>query len=550
MTALIIHGATLRTMTADAVKDIPVHHDADEAGRPTAVAVADGRITAVGTDDEVLALADTDTELIDARGAVLTPGLIDSHMHPVWGAELTAGIDLGGLTTLDQVRAAISAAAAELPDDAWIRGWNLDYKPFGDEIRGDLFDEAAGGRPVALVLMDLHTGVGNEAALRAAGIDGTEVFTDASLVVVDDAGRPTGELREIPAYMMLIDAAPALSRADAVDRVRAALRDSAASGVTTAAVMDGREATLEVLDDVEAAPGGLPVRLQIALWHQPGDDDADVERRIARLGAGGARYEVSMIKMFIDGVIDSGTAWLHAPDTEGESEHPFWPSIGRYQEVAGRYREAGFQLATHSCGDAGAAAAARTYAALGPRTADGAPHRIEHLETLTDDDVALIAQTGTVASMQPLHMQWREADHSDSWARRLGPERAGHAFRVRDLLSAGAHICLGSDWPVAQSDARIGMAWARLRRRPGDPDAPVFEPDQRLTGAETLLAHTRWAAEAIGRPDLGVIAVGARADLTLWEQDPVTTDPDHLPDTRVLLTLIDGTISHREEDIS
>lgn len=314
--------------------------------------------------------------------------------------------------------------------------------------------------------------------------------------------------------------------------------------------MDGRDQTLEILRTMEEDADELPVRLQIALWHQPGDDDAAVAHRIGQLGTAGRRYEVSMIKMFIDGVIDSGTAWLHAPDADGGSVTPFWPSVRRYAEVSRRYRDAGFQLATHSCGDAGAAAAVEVYRRIGPRTTDGTPHRIEHLETLTDDDVAEIAASGTVASMQPLHMQWRQGDHSDSWARRLGPERAAHAFRIRDLLEAGARVCLGSDWPVAQSDARIGMAWARLRRTPGDPQAPVFEPDQRLSGIETLLACTRWAAEALGRPDLGVIAVGARADLALWEQDPVTTDPDRLLSTRVLLTTVDGTISHQEEDLS
>ncbi|MDR8018904.1 amidohydrolase [Nesterenkonia aerolata] len=540
---------------------------ADEPQAPTALAVTDGIITALGNDEEILALASADTEIIDAEGGVLTPGLIDSHMHPVWGAQLTDGIDLGGLSTVDEVREAIATAAAQLPEDAWVRGWNLDYKVFsehgaegggaesgaqvsGEQIRGDLFDEAAGGLPVALVLMDLHTGVGNAAALAAAGIDGTEEFEDESLVVVDEHGRPTGELREIPAYMMLIDAAPALSQAATVDRVVEALGQTAASGVTTAGVMDGRPQTIEVLEAAEKQPTGLPVRLQIAMWHQPGDDDAAVEERIGLLGTRGARFEVSMIKMFIDGVIDSGTAWLHTPDAEGESQHPFWPSVQRYREVSRRYHQAGFQLATHSCGDAGAAAAARLYAQLGPRVTDGAPHRVEHLETLTDEDVALLAETGTVASMQPLHMQWREADGSDSWSRRLAGERADHAFRVKDIIDAGGKICLGSDWPVAQYDARIGMAWARLRRRPGDPQAPVFEPDQRLSGEEALLGYTRWAAEALGRADLGVIAVGARADLALWERDPVTTEPDDLLSTRVLLTLIDGLVSHHAEDFS
>ncbi|NDK32428.1 amidohydrolase [Nesterenkonia sp. Hz 6-5] len=547
MVDIILHSARIRPMT----ESVGAEYIA-----ATAVAVMDGRIVSVGTDEETLALAQSTTHVIDAAGAVLTPGLIDSHMHPVWGTELTTGIDLGGLTTLDQVRDALAAYSRELPPGVWIRGWNLDYKALeATGIRGDLFDTAVAGRPVALVFYDLHTGLANAAALEAVGINGGETFTDASEIVVGADGQPTGELREIPAYMRVLDAAPVEGGESLPERVQQTLLASAASGVTSAAVMDGRAATLQTLDAVEQLPGGLPVRLHLGLWHQPGDDDAAVEERIRLRGRcgreypGGPRYQVSMIKMFIDGVIDNGTAWLHEPDTEGDSSSPFWHSVARYEEVCRAYHRAGYQLATHSCGDAGVAQAVSIYRSLdgpsGPaHSLSGAPHRIEHLETLTDQDVAALADTGVVASMQPLHMQWREGDNSDSFAVRLGPERVAHAFRVKDIVDAGGRAVLGSDWPVAQQDARVGMAWARLRREPGDPGASVFEPHQRLSGHETLLAYTRWAAEALGHADLGFIAPGAIADLTLWEEDPLTADADQLVNVPVRLTMLGGAPIH------
>ena len=117
------------------------------------------------------------------------------------------------------------------------------------------------------------------------------------------------------------------------------------------------------------------------------------------------------------------------------------------------------------------------YRAAGPPAALGrGAHRIEHLETLGDATLARLAAEGVAASMQPLHMQWRRGDHEDSWAARLGPERAARAWRTRDILDSGALLPLGSDWPVAQYDPRIGMAWARLRRTPGRPDAPSGRP--------------------------------------------------------------------------
>ena len=537
MTDLIIHQARLRTMTDPSGSSLsPL----------TALAVVEGTITRVGTDEEILALRSADTEVIDAQGMTLTPGLIDSHAHPVLGAEATMGADLGGLTDVAAVREALARAAADLPADAWVRGWNLDYKVFSEEeLHGRLFEEAVGGRPMLLIFFDMHTGLANTAALERVAIDGSESFDDGSEIVLDDQGVPTGELREIPAYLKLLDAAPAGSGGDIAARVQDQLLTMAASGVTRSTVMDGRLPTLRTLELAESLPGGLPVELHVALWHQPGDDDDVVQERIAFLGTGGQRYRVSMIKMFIDGVIDAGTAWLHAPDAHGDSTEPFWHSLGRFAEVAGRYHRAGFQLTTHSCGDAGVAHVAGVYRDLGEELSPHAPFRIEHLETLTDADIRALVDARIVASMQPLHMQWREADDSDPWAERLGAERAARAWRIRDILAAGGRVALGSDWPVASGDARYGMAWTRLRREPGSAEAPEFQPDQRLTAGETLLGYTRWAAEALGRADLGVIEEGTVADLALWSGDPVDVTADELPDLPVELTVLGGKIAYR-----
>ena len=163
--------------------------------------------------------------------------------------------------------------------------------------------------------------------------------------------------------------------------------------------------------------------------------------------------------------------------------------------------------------------------------------------TVTDADLARFPRENVIASMQPLHMQWRQDDFSDSWAARLGPERASRAWRTVDLLRAGVTLALGSDWPVAQNDPRIGMAWARLRRQPGAPDRRTFEPDQRLSGLEALEGYTTGAAAAVGDSALGGrIAPGLRADLTILAEDPVLVDADNLPDLPVRMTIVDGEI--------
>ncbi|MBO1900680.1 amidohydrolase family protein [Leucobacter weissii] len=513
----------------------------------TAILIRGGRIAALGSDAEIRAAAEAEAVPVrDVGGATVTPGLFDSHTHPHWAAEVTAGVDLGGLGTIEEIAAALAAEHARLPEGAWLRGWNLEYEPFERSgLRGDLFDAAVGERPLALICYDLHTGLANRPALAAAGIGGARAFDDASEIVVDADGLPTGELREPSAYQLVFGAAPAPSHEEERDGLRDMFRRLAAAGLTGGAIMDGRERTVEMLDELERR-GELDHRVTLHHWHAVGDDDAAVRRRIETRDRRGRLWQTGAIKLFSDGVIDTGTAWLHRPDARGDGGAAFWPDWGRYAEVVRAYHEAGLLIATHAVGDYAVSRVLEVYAGLPPR--DGLPfHSVEHLEVLSDADVEQLRGSGVTASMQPLHMQWRAEDLSDNWASRLG-DRAATGYRVRDVLDAGVRLVLGSDWPVAQVDPRLGMAWARGRHTPGDPHAHVFEPEQRLTGEEALLAYTLWPAQARGHDDRGVLAPGAVGDLTVWGADPVDATPDELPGVPILLTVVDGRIVHSAAD--
>ena len=515
----------------------------------TAIYVEDGRIALIGSDDEVRTrAAATGAEVRDVAGATITPGLFDSHTHPQWAAEVTAGIDLSGLSTIESLRAALAAEHARLPEGAWLRGWNLEYEAFEETgMRGDLLADAAPGRPVALICYDLHTALATEPALAIAGITGERSFDDASEIVVDAEGKPTGQLREPTAYNLLFDAAPVRSHEDQRDALRDMLRALAAAGLTGGAIMDGKPGTAELLAELEER-GELDQRLTVHRWHAVGDTDEDVAAVIAAKDERGRLWQGGAIKLFSDGVIDTGTAWLHETDACGDGAVAFWPSWERYAEVVRAYHDAGLLIATHAVGDYAVSRVLDVYATLPERP--GLPaHSIEHLEVLSDADLEQLRSFGgpsssrVTASMQPLHMQWREADESDNWAKRLG-SRAATGYRVRDVIDAGVTVTLGSDWPVAQYDPRLGMAWARGRHTPGDASAHVFEPDQCLTGEEALFAYTLWPALARGHSDRGVLEVGAVADLTVWGSDPVEASVDELPSIPFVLTVVDGRVVH------
>jgi predicted amidohydrolase YtcJ len=175
---------------------------------------------------------------------------------------------------------------------------------------------------------------------------------------------------------------------------------------------------------------------------------------------------------------------------------------------------------------------------------DGIRHRIEHIETLQDFDLPRFADEGVVASMQTQHMMWLDPSRTCNWTTRMGKDRCDRAFPTRSLWESGAVVALGSDWPVARFDPRIGMASAQLRHAPGNGKDPF--DDQALTGLQALEGYTVNAAYTISEERrLGRIRVGFCADLTAFEVDPAICPPEDLVDNPVRLTMVDGEVIYR-----
>lgn len=514
-----------------------------DPGRPVAAAVAirAGEIVAVGAEAEVREQCDGATEVIDAGGATLVPGLVDGHIHPL-DVDMVRGADLTRCSTLAEAQAALRHERERVGAGSWVQGWGLDYGVFdGAPLHGRDFEEAVGGAPAFVMLMDFHTAVATPRALEIAGVTGPVEFAEAAEVVTED-GRPTGELREKAALELVERFIPSITDADRYQAIVDLHRRLNAVGLTGVHVMDGTPASFDLLRELEAN-GDLTLRVVVPLWQKPDTSDEEMEDQLRFRDEHGELWRGGVAKFFIDGVIDTGTGWLYEPDELGDGAKPFWSSPSRYADAVQLFANAGFQCVTHATGDRGVREALDAYRRAG--VAPGVAHRVEHIETLQDFDLPRFATEGVVASMQPLHMQWRKGDHSDSWAMRLGPERAARAWRSGDLSRSGALIALGSDWPVAQFDPRIGMAWAQLRRTPGEPDAPIFEPDQRLSAAQAVAGYTAGNARAVGEAAVaGRISVGCRADITAFGADPLTLSPDELVHVPVTLTIVNGRIVH------
>lgn len=528
---LAIVGARIRTLDPD---------------RPsaTAVAITDGEIVAVGADAEVRDACDASTEVVDGAGMAIVPGLVDSHQHPFRGTVETLGVDLSDVKTVDELRGVLAAERRRCGDGEWVRGHQLDYALFEEGgIRAGLIDDAVDGAPAFLTFPDLHTALVSTPALAAAGLDGPRSFADQSEVVVGDDGAPTGELREFGAMQLVSDAMPELDETDLRRRYAETMQRMHAVGLTGMHAMLGDP---ELFDTVHAMEqeGLLTARVHLPLHLSPEMDDEEIDAWLTLRDDGGRRWSVGTVKLFIDGVVETHTAWLEEPDTTRAVTSSVWPDYERYVATVRKAAEAGWQCATHAIGDKAVRKVLDAYKAAG--APEGVRHRIEHLETLQDREIPRLRAENVVASMQPQHMQWCATDFSDPWSVLLGPERAARGVRAGDVHRSGAVLALGSDWSVASYDPREGMMWARQRRAQHAPPEDAFLPEQCLDALTTLHGYTTAPAYALSREEgAGRIKPGYLGDLTAFAEDPVDCPSDDLPDLPVRMTVVDGEVVYR-----
>jgi predicted amidohydrolase YtcJ len=525
---LILWGAQIRTLDPD----LP---------SCTAVAVKDGSILTTGDDDTILAKRGPGTAVIDARGIAFVPGLTDSHIHPLLGTIQTRGANLFDAKDLTDLRARIDRER-QRSGNGWVLGWGLHYEPFEESgIHADVFDDVTQGRPMLLSFFDGHTDLANRAALSQAGVSGPIKFKEEATVVCVD-GVPTGELQESAAMSLVRSVVPEPSADTLYGWYAESFRRFNEVGLTAIHAMDGSPEELGIYRRLEEN-GDLTCRAVVPMWQKPNMSLAEMRDQVPFRDERGRLWRCGVAKFFIDGVVETGTAWLVEPDARGQGLSPFWPEPERYKEGVALFAGAGFQCATHAVGDRAVQTALDAYEAAGASATARVRHRIEHIEVIQDADVPRFAGLGVAASMQPLHMEAARADESDEWAARLGPERTARAFRAQTLRSSGATVALGSDWMVAPFDPRIGMAWARLRRAPGQLEMPPRAVNQALTPLQALEGYTTSAAVTVSEEDVaGRIKPGYRADLTGFAADPVDADADALPELPIRMTVVDGRV--------
>ena len=530
--------------------------------RAEALAVTGGCISAIGSTAQIRDMAGAATRIIDAQGCTVLPGFIDSHVHLFAGAVELDYLDLYGVQGMDALRAKARDWASRFPQDRMIFGVQADYAILGKGrpvTRADL-DLVLPDRPFAIFAADHHTIWANTPALELAGIlHGGPVEAGAEIVMGAD-GLATGELREPGAYapvlrltrhggrdlMGLVTGADPVPPATAAERAmdRAAilrgLRHCASHGITGLHNMDGNFYTLELLSDIDRAQE-LICRTELPFHyksHNPLERFAEAEQMRAMHASD--KLRCNRVKMFMDGVLDSGTALMlqpypgstHCGDAVFEADH--------FNAACIRADAMGFQIATHAIGDLAVRRTLDGYAAA--RAANGARdsrHRVEHIEVLHPDDLPRFAQLGVVASIQPGHAPFGGIFPPEGAGAMLHPHQIPLAFAWRAIRDSGARVIFSTDWPVTRVDVT-----ASLKAAVAPLPMPAPWQDQRQTQMEALESWTAGNAWVeFNEHRKGRLAQGMMADIVVMDHDLAAMPPDHLDQARAAVTLCDGQIT-------
>jgi len=513
----------------------------DAAGRrATALCYAHERILAVGTDEEMLALAGPDSMVVDLRGRAVLPGFVEPHAHPYWEGMVAGMRLLAGRERLGALKA-LPGGAEHLDPDAWLVArydptrWDRPDDPTRDDL-----DRAVPDRPVLLAHVSGHAVTANSLALVLAGVDASTRGVPGRLVVeVDDAGEPTGIVRGPDAWDRIAAAMPPPTADDGRAALARAAARLAADGVTSVADADvGSTAgvAVEIAAWGEAlASGDMPLAASLLpglarIAPAPGDpvpSPGDLAALLPDDVRG--RVRLSHVKLKADGALTTRTAWLReayadAPHAGGPVHEP-----AALAERIRRAASAGWATATHAIGDAAVAAALD--ACDGTAAPPGTAHRIEHAMLLDDDLLARLATSGVTAVVQPEFLAWA----GPTYRVRLGEERAGRLLPFSRLLAAGIPTAFSSDRPVVPGAPLAGVR-AALRHDPA------------LSTAEALHAWTAAGAVVLGDDEAGCLDVGRRSDLVILSGDPTTVPRDAWArDTdgiRVEVTVAAGHVVH------
>ena len=515
--------------------------------------------------DRILALATTDagiqryigpaTKVIDLRGQLAIPGLVESHGHFMGFGQSKMTLDMLDVKDWNEIVAMVAAAAKQAKPGEWIigRGWhqekwssvpqpNVEGFPFHDGL-----STVSPNNPVMLTHASGHASFVNAAAMAAAGLTGKTPDPPGGEILKDTSGQPIGLLRETASGIVgrALDAwrakrTPEERVADARRQLELAVHASLEKGVTSFHDAGANFATLDIYK--QAAADGL---LGVRLWVMVRDSNDNLRARLAQykaVGLANNHLTIAAIKVTADGALGSRGALMLEPYTDSPSSTGLATvPIESIADTAKIAIDNSVQLCVHAIGDR----ANREVLNVFERTFAQYPSqkdlrwRIEHAQHIHPADIARFGKLGVIAAMQGIHA----TSDAPYVIARLGPTRAeSGAYVWQKLIQSGAIVANGTDVPVERIDPMASFHATVTRKTK---DGAVFYGDQKMTRAQALKSYTWNGAYAAKEESLkGSLAPGKLADITVLSKDIMTIAEDEIPSTTVVYTIVGGKVAY------
>lgn len=513
-----------------------------------AVVVQEGKIIDLGSHQEMLLQwGSPDAIVRDLEGKMVTPGLIDSHLHLSSIATNLMNLDLTGITSRQELLQAIQSRAEQTAPNEWLQGRGWDENRFTDGGLPTIeeLDQVAPHCPVFLSRVCGHVTLVNSKALELAGYtEEMEIPSGGTVVLHPETRKPTGVLLETAADIVAKHI-PEPTYEQFKDLLRQAIQIAVKCGLTSVHTEDlrtfgGLDQTWQLYDELlNGEELGLRCNLLIYYPH--------VKRLVERgmyAGFGNETLQIGAVKIFADGSFGGRTAYLSAPYTDDPD------NVGCYihdaqtlYELFKEARDAQMPIAVHTIGDQALEMVLDTLEQFPPVAYRD---RMIHTSLLRPDLLKRLKSPSIVADIQP-----RFVVGDFPWvADRIGAERASQTYVWKNMLEAGIMCAGGSDAPVEPLAPLLGIHAAVTRKAPADAHEG-YNPAQNLTVEEALRLFTYGGALATNEEAVkGTISRGKYADMTVYSKNLLEIEPDEILSTDIEMTIIGGEIRYERNSAS
>jgi predicted amidohydrolase YtcJ len=522
-----------------------------------AIAIRHDKVVAVGSSKEIEPYRGRATKVIDAGNRLVLPGFTDCHIHFLDGSLSLQRVHLDDATDIPEIQRRVKAFADAHPNQPWVRGRGWTYPSVGTTNLPDkkYLDEVVPDRPVYLEAFDGHTWWANSKALQLAGITRETPNPPGGEFVRDPkTGEATGAIKEDAADAVMMRTIPPPSHEETLAAYRAGFKEANRAGLVRVHGAGGVGVTISDLKSVDALEelrksGELTLRMYLAYRVDP---PTITPAQFQEIEEARRRYHdewisAGAVKFFMDGVVESHTAAMLAPysDDPKLTGNLLWDP-DTYKRLVVELDKRNIQIFTHAIGDRAVRLTLDAYenAAKMNGTHDHR-HRIEHIETITADDIPRFGKLGVMASFQPLHA-YPDENTLQVWARNAGPERAQRGWAWRSVERSGGVLAFGSDWPIVTLNPWEGVQNALTRQTTEGNPPEGFVPKERISLEEAIRGYTLGAAIAGHREQAeGSLEPGKLADLIIVSQDLFRIEPSEIGKTQVLLTMVGGRVVYQ-----